>query len=334
MQEDTENNRLTEINIGNTPLRKCAHLSVRFNTNIYVKEEFYNQGKSSKDRPALFMIQDAIAKNKITKGGYFVEASSGNTGLGVVLIAKQLGYKAKIFVSKSCSNEKIEALKTAGASIEMCENSNGLHDFYSTQFRAQSFAATNPNSYFTNQYYNSQNIRAHYKTTGPELWEQTNESITHFIAGIGTGGTISGVGRYLKEKNKHIKIWGVEPNGSILQYFLKHRRTPENPEAFDSIEGIGRNFIPGAFDADYVDEIFQIGSRETKHIALEYYEQTDILVGYSSAALIASIEQHLTKMNFKPTDQVVLLFPDHGSRYKSKLYKKLLKTTNNTKNTF
>lgn len=334
LQEEIENRRLTEINIGNTPLRKCVNLSTRFNTNIYIKEEFYNQGKSSKDRPALFMIQDAIAKNKLTKGGIFVEASSGNTGLGITLIAKQLGYQAKIFVSKSCSSEKIDALKSAGASIEICENSNGLHDFDSTQFRAQSFAATHANAYFTNQYYNSQNIRAHYKTTGPELWEQTNETITHFVAGIGTGGTISGVGRYLKEKNKKVKIWGIEPNGSILQYFLKYRGVPENSTPFDSIEGIGRNFVPGAFDADSVDKIFQVGSEKTKKVARDYYDQTGILVGYSSAAVIAAIEQHLSIMNFKTTDHVVLLFPDHGSRYKSKLYKNALNTIKNLQNTF
>lgn len=320
MQPDIENKSLREIKIGNTPLRKCTYLSAHFNTNVYIKEEFYNLGQSSKDRPAFFMIQDAIAKNKLTKGGTFVEASSGNTGLGITVIANQLGYKAKIFVSKSCSEEKIKALESAGASIEICENSNGLHDFYSTQFRAQSYAATHENAYFTNQYYNTQNIRSHYKTTGPELWEQTNQKITHFITGIGTGGTISGVGRYLKEKNNDIRIWGVEPNGSVLQSFLKHRLVPQITKPFDSIEGIGRNFIPGSFDADYVDRIFQIGKEETKDVAIDYLKQTDILVGFSSAAVIATLEKNHTSMQFKPTDQVVLLFPDHGSRYRSKLY--------------
>ncbi len=334
LQEDIENRRLTELKIGNTPLRKCVHLSTRFDTNIYIKEEFYNQGKSSKDRPALFMVQDAIAKNKLTKGGIFVEASSGNTGLGITLIATHLGYQAKIFVSKSCSQEKIDALIAAGASIEICENSNGLHDFYSTQFRAQSYAATNANAYFTNQYYNSQNIRAHYKTTGPELWDQTSGTITHFIAGIGTGGTISGVGRYLKEKNKKIKVWGVEPNGSILQDFMKNRRVPEFTQPFDSIEGIGRNFVPGAFDVDYIDKIFQIGCDETKRNAVDYHNQTEFLVGYSSAAVIAAVEKHLSSMNLTQTDHVVLFFPDHGSRYKSKLYNNPVKVNKNTQNTF
>lgn len=275
---------------------------------------------SAKDRPALFMIQEAIASGKIRLGGTFVEASSGNTGLGITLIAKQLGYRSKIFVSKSCSEEKIANLRCAGAEIEICENSNGLHDFYSTQFRAQSYAATQDNAYFTNQYYNTQNIRAHYKGTGPELWQQTEGKITHFIAGVGTGGTISGAGRYLKERNTAIKIWGVEPNGSVLQQFLQDRTLPESVRPYDPIEGIGRNFVPGSFDADAVDEIFQVDGESTKKIAREYRNQTGNLTGFSSAAVLCCLEKYADKMNFKEDDVVVLFFPDHGSRYVSKLY--------------
>jgi len=307
--------------IGNTPLRYCDALSTRYHTNIFIKEEFHNLGMSAKDRPALFMIKDAIAKKKIKPGGFFVEASSGNTGLGISLIAKKLGYHAKIFVSQSCSAEKIELLLKAGAEIEICENSNGLHDFNSTQFRAQSFAATHPNTYFTNQYYNTQNIRAHYKTTAPEIWEQTAGTITHFIAGVGTGGTISGVGRFLKEQRSGIKVWGIEPNGSILSHFLRYRTLPTNTVPFDSIEGIGRNFVPGSFDAAAIDHIFQVNYQETRHMAMEYYAQTGIMTGFSSAAVIASLDSYVSKMCFKPTDKVVLFFPDHGSRYISKLYK-------------
>ncbi|MBD1419966.1 PLP-dependent cysteine synthase family protein [Sphingobacterium chuzhouense] len=306
--------------IGNTPLRHCDALSTRYHTNIFIKEEFHNPGMSAKDRPALFMIEDAIAKKKIKPGGIFVEASSGNTGLGITLIAKKLGYRAKIFVSQSCSTEKIDLLIKAGADIEICENSNGLHDFNSTQFRAQSFASTHPNAYFTNQYYNTQNIRAHYKTTGPEIWKQTEGSITHFIAGVGTGGTISGAGRFLKEQRPNIKIWGIEPNGSILGHFLKQRTLPNDTTAFDPIEGIGRNFIPGSFDAAYVDHIFQVNCHETKRMANEYYSQTGIMTGFSSAAVIAALDRYADKMGFSKTDIVVLFFPDHGDRYISKLY--------------
>lgn len=266
------------------------------------------------------MIKEAIAKNKIKPGGIFVEASSGNTGLGITLIAKKLGYRAKIFVSQSCSQEKIDLLIKTGADIEICENSNGLHDFNSTQFRAQSFAATHPNAYFTNQYYNHQNIRAHYQTTAPEIWEQTLGNITHFIAGVGTGGTVSGVGRFLKEQRSAIKVWGIEPKGSILSHFLKHRTLPTSMIPFDAIEGIGRNFVPGSFDAAYVDHIFQVNCQKTKHMAKEYYAQTGIMAGFSSAAVMASLDCYADQMGFVPTDTVVLFFPDHGARYISKLY--------------
>lgn len=269
------------------------------------------------------MIQDAIANNKIQPGGIFVEASSGNTGLGITLLAKKLGYRSHIFVSKSCSKEKVDLLIAAGAEIEICDNSNGLHDFNSTQFRAQSYAATQPNAYFTNQYYNTQNIRAHYKTTAPEIWEQTAGHITHFIAGVGTGGTISGVGRFLREQRSDINIWGVEPVGSILGHFLEHRTLPPHTSPFDAIEGIGRNFIPGSFDAASVDMIFQVNYDETKRLAQEYLVQTGILTGFSSAAILAALHKYIDQMELTSTDTVVLLFPDHGSRYVSKLYKEI-----------
>lgn len=317
--EQLEKN-LTTIHIGNTPVRKCSTLSALFNTNIFIKEEFHNPGMSAKDRPALYMVQDAIANNKIQPGGTFVEASSGNTGLGITLIAKSLGYRSKIFVSKSCSDEKIDALQSAGAEIEICENSNGLHDFNSTQFRAQSYAATNDNAYFTNQYYNTQNIRAHYKSTGPELWEQTQGKITHFIAGIGTGGTISGVGRFLKAQNKHIKIWGVEPRGSVLRHFLKSGSMPDCLQPFEPIEGIGRNFIPGSLDVEVIDDIFQVESDDAKQAARRYAAETGILIGFSSAAIVACLSKYMEEMRIGRHDHVVLFFPDHGSRYISKLY--------------
>lgn len=307
--------------IGNTPLRHCEALSTRYHTNIYIKEEFHNPGMSAKDRPALFMIQDAIDRKKIKPGGIFVEASSGNTGLGIAIVAQKLGYRAKIFVSQGCSKEKIALLNKAGADIVICENSNGLHDFNSTQFRAQSFASTHPNTYFTNQYYNTQNIRAHYKTTAPEIWAQTAGNITHFLAGVGTGGTISGVGRFLKEQCPNIQVWGIEPSGSILHYFLKHRTLPQVIPPFDPIDGIGRNFIPGSFDAASIDHIFQVNAQETKRVATEYYSQTGIMTGFSSAAVMASLERYIDQMAFAPTDEVVLFFPDHGDRYVSKLYK-------------
>ena len=244
--------------IGKTPLRRDEYLSGKYKTNIFIKEEFYNPGKSSKDRAAWFMVEDAIKQNKIAEGGTFVEASSGNTGISIALIAKELGYKAKIFVSASCSEEKIKLLKAYGADIVHCDNSNGLHVFNSTQYQAQAYSANNPNTYFTNQYYNSNNIRAHYKTTGPELWEQSQGGITHVLVGVGTGGSISGIGRFLKEQNSDIQVWGIEPLNSVYDLFMNGIEIPDEEVQFDGIEGIGRTFIPGTFDKQVVDRIFQI----------------------------------------------------------------------------
>ncbi len=319
LQEENNTVSITP-SIGNTPIKRCDFLSGFYGTNIFIKEEFHNPGMSSKDRPAYFMIQDAIRRERIRLGGTFVEASSGNTGLGIAMIAKQLGYKAKIFVSKSCSQEKIDKLEEAGAAIEICDNSNGLHDFQSTQFRAQSFAAKDPNAYFTNQYYNTQNIRAHYKTTGPEIFQQTNGKVTHFLCGVGTGGTISGVGRFLKEQNPRIQIWGIEPKGSILQHYLAYRTTPPEIRPFDAIEGIGRNFVPGSFDPEHVDEIYQVEKCVSKMMAQWYFRESSFRCGFSSAAVLAGLHSFYHEMRFKPTDQVVLFFPDHGSRYLTKLY--------------
>ncbi|WP_196941433.1 PLP-dependent cysteine synthase family protein [Sphingobacterium pedocola] len=313
---------MTRDFIGNTPIRRCHYLSSQYNTNIFIKEEFHNPGMSSKDRPALFMIEEAIRNGKIKPGGTFVEASSGNTGYGLAMIAREMGYTSKIFVSKSCSLEKVEILKSVGAEVEICDNSNGLHDFYSTQFKAQSYAANNTNSYFTNQYYNSSNIKAHYRTTAPEIWNQMKGEVTHFIAGIGTGGTISGVGRFFKEKNINVKIWGVEPIGSILSHFLAHGTLPEEYKTLEPIEGIGRTFIPGSLDINSVDKIFQIGILDSESAAQEYKNKTGFLAGFSSAAIIATLKKHINDLALKPTDSIVLLFPDHGSRYLSKLYSK------------
>lgn len=307
--------------IGNTPLRRDARLSSSYGTNIYIKEEWFNRGRSSKDRAAWFMVEDAIRTNKIAKGGIFVEASSGNTGISMAWIARELGYKAKIFVSASCSEEKIETLESLGAEIERCDNSNGLHVFNSTQYRAQAYAANHPNAYFTNQYYSSNNIKAHYRTTGPELWEQTLGLITHVLIGVGTGGTISGVGRFLKEQNAKVKIWGVEPNRSVYSYYMNDQPIPNHEIKFDPIEGIGRTFIPGSFDRKAVDKIFQIGNDPAEKIARQFAKDTGELIGFSSAAVLASVDLYLKEMHFKPEDHVVLFFPDHGDRYINKLYK-------------
>ncbi len=311
---------MIEKKIGNTPLTRCSFLSDKFKTNIYIKDESFNPGKSSKDRAAYFMLEEAIKRNKVSPGGTIVEASSGNTGISIALMARELGCRVKIYVSKTCSAEKRALLEEYGASIEVCDNSYGLHVFNSTQYQAQAYAANNENAYFTNQYYNSANIKAHYRTTGPEIWEQTDKRVSHVLVGIGTGGSISGIGRYLKEQNDAIRVIGIEPLNSVYQAYLSDGALAHHGIVHDAIEGIGRTFIPGTFDAQVVDTIYQVDEKRTKQCAQDHRSDTNRLIGFSSAAVLTALEQNINELNLASDDHLVLFFPDHGDRYLQKLY--------------
>ena len=266
------------------------------------------------------MIQEAIRQNKIQPGGTFVEASSGNTGIGIARLAGELGYKAQVFVSKNCSREKLDLLKRYGACIEICENSHGICDDQSTQYRAQEYARKHPNAYYTNQYCNQANLQAHFETTGPEIWQQTQGKITHFFAGIGTGGTISGTGKFIKQQNQEVKICGVEPKGSVLSYYFKHGCLPSVYAPMERIEGIGRTFIPDVFDTNSVDMIYQVDLEESKQQAASYFRQQQELIGFSSAAVLAGLDAYIQQHALGKDALVVLLFADHGERYKQVLY--------------
>ncbi|WP_286851117.1 MULTISPECIES: PLP-dependent cysteine synthase family protein [Sphingobacterium] len=314
-----EVNLFKDFNVGNTPLVRNAYLSGIFSCNVFFKTEYTNPAGSTKDRVALLMILDAIKKGKINAGGRFVEASSGNTGYSIAYFAKNLGYSSTIFLSKGCSSEKIALLNSVGAEIVLCENSNGLKDKSSTQSRALAYCQNNRNTYFTNQYDNPLNSFAHFITSGPEIWEQTKGQVTHVIIGIGSGGSISGIGKFLKMKNKHIKILGVEPHGSI--YSSKEIRVTKSPgKQFDPIEGIGKNFLPNSYNPKVVDKVYQVSEKETKFVAKEYSKLFCRLLGFSSAAVITAILQNKDDMNFSIDDNVVLLFPDDGDRYIGKIY--------------
>lgn len=306
--------------IGNTALRPCSFLSKICEAEVWVKEEFHNPCMSAKDRPALYMVKDAIANHKIPAGGTFVEASSGNTGLSIAVLAKELGYKSKIFVSSSCSEEKRAALRANGADVVVCNNSNGPEDPESTQFGARAYAEQHENTYFTDQYFNPVNMLAHFETTGPEIWEQTEGKITHFIAGVGTGGTISGIGKFLKMKNKDIRIIGVEPTGSIFKYYIENHQLPPGKQKHEAIEGIGRTFLPGNFDTKSVDQVFQVNEADSRKAAQWYKKQTGTLTGFSTAAILAALKQFHSEMQLNTDSRIVTLFPDHGGRYISKLY--------------
>lgn len=305
--------------IGHTPLTKSTILSNKYRCQVFIKEDYHNPGMSSKDRAALYMIRDGEIKGFLQPGGTIVEASSGNTGIGLAIVAKELNYQCHIFMSKKGSSEKVTLLKQLGARVTICDNSNGPHDPDSSQSRAKAYADTHANTYFCNQYFSQANADAHYYGTGPEIWEQCPTAPTHILIGVGTGGTISGIGRYFKEHNPQVKILGIDPHGSILTQYHRTGTIHPKPGKY-LIEGIGRNFIPGTLDFSVVDDFIQITDRDAVTAAYAFKRATGFLAGFSSAAVLAALDQASKQQVFAPTDTVVLFFPDHGVRYMSKLY--------------
>jgi len=313
---------------GNTPLHRCDYLSTKYQCHVSIKKEYFNPNQTVKDRAAWYMVKDAIVKKLLKPNDILVEASSGNTGIGIAYLAKQLGYRACIFVTQNCSKEKLRSLENLGAKIVHCDNSNGIRDKNSTQYQAWSFTQMNHNSYYTDQYNNPENSRAHYETTGPEIWHQTSGKITHFFGGLGTTGTVSGIGKYLKEKDNGIKVLGIEPKGSILAPYKATGNVPASDTVMEKIEGIGRKFVPGIFNPMAVDQILQVERSPTVQAALAYYQHTGILAGFSSAAVLAGLEDYCRNNTVDMRDHIVLLFADYGDRYMHSLYHSL--TTKNT----
>ncbi|MCL4135705.1 UNVERIFIED_CONTAM: hypothetical protein GTU68_031719 [Idotea baltica] len=266
---------------------------------IYAKLEGYNPGLSSKDRTVLYMVNDALKHYNSDVKPTFIEATSGNTGFSLALICAQRGYDCMLTVPDKISKEKVDALRSVGAKVYICPSSVMPEDPHSYYSKAATLNDEIPNSIFLNQYYNKSNIRAHYEMTGPEIWEQTEGKITHFVAGVGTGGTISGVARYLKEQNPAVKIYGVDPYGS-------------------NIEGIGKNFIPANIDFNIIDRFIQVQDDQSAVCAQDLACKEGILVGYSSGAVQAAILN--IRDEFTAEDMVVGLFADHGLKYLSKIY--------------
>lgn len=305
--------------IGNTPLNNSEVLSNRYGCQVWIKEDFHNPGMSSKDRAALYMIRDAEIKQFLKPGYTIVEASSGNTGIGLALLCRELGYKCHIFMSSKGSAEKVNMIKSFGAEVTICQNSNGPKDPNSSQFQAKAYQNQHPHSYFCNQYFNQANTDAHYYMTGPEIWEQSHGKVTHIIVGVGTGGTVSGIGRFFQKKKPSVKIWGVDPQGSILTDYHRTGKVNTKGDKY-LIEGIGRHFIPGTLDFSVIDEFIQVSDQEAVVSAYRFKEESGYLSGFSSAAVLAALEKVDKQQHFRPDDVIVLFFPDHGTRYISKLY--------------
>ncbi|MFY0671868.1 MAG: pyridoxal-phosphate dependent enzyme [Bacteroidia bacterium] len=305
--------------IGNTPLIKLNKiLGNDFPCLVLAKVETTNPGNSIKDRMALKMIEDAEADGKLKPGGTIIEGTSGNTGMGLAIAAAVRGYKCIFTTNDKQSKEKVDLLKAVGADVIVCPTNVGPDDPKSYYSVARKLSEQIPNSVYLNQYDNLSNRTAHYEQTGPEIWEQTKGKITHFVVGVGTGGTISGTGKYLKEQNSNIQVVGIDTYGSV---FKKYHETGEfdESEIYPYVtEGIGEDILPKNVDFDVIDHFEKVTDKDGLVYQRRLAKEEGMLVGNSAGSAVAGILQ--MKDQFKPEDVIVVVFHDHGSRYVGKAY--------------
>ncbi|SIS85203.1 cystathionine beta-synthase [Zobellia uliginosa] len=304
--------------IGNTPLVKLNKLTSDLPCLVLAKYETFNPGNSVKDRMALQMIEDAEAAGLLKPGGTIVEATSGNTGMGLALAATVKGYRLICVISDKQSVEKIDILKAMGSEVHVCPTDVEPSDPRSYYATAKRLAKETPNAWYVNQYDNPSNTKAHYLSTGPEIWEQTDGKVTHFVVGVGTGGTISGVGKFLKEKNPDIKVWGVDTYGSVFKKYHETGVFDEN-EIYPYItEGIGEDILPENVDFDIIDGFVKVTDKDAAMYTRRLAREEAMFAGNSAGAAIKGLLQ--LKEHFTKDDVVVVLFHDHGSRYVGKMF--------------
>jgi len=304
--------------IGNTPLIRLNSIVKNIKPMVLAKVESFNPGNSVKDRMALKMIEDAEVEGKLKKGGTIIEGTSGNTGMGLALAAIVKGYKLICVSNDKQSKEKFDVLKAVGAKVIICPTNVKPNDPKSYYSVSKKIANEIPNSWYVNQYDNLSNTKAHYELTGPEIWDQTDGKLTHFVVGVGTGGTISGVGKFLKEKNPNIKIWGIDTYGSVFKKYHETGIFDEN-EIYPYItEGIGEDIIPKNVAFDLIDKFEKVTDKDAAIFTRKLAKEEGIFAGNSSGAAIKGVLQ-LSK-GLKKEDIVVVLFHDSGSRYIQKIY--------------
>ena len=305
--------------IGDTPLVRLNSITKDLvKATVYAKLETFNPGNSIKDRMALRMIEDAERAGLLRPGGTIIEGTSGNTGMGLAIAAVVKGYNCIFTTTDKQSREKIDALKAFGAEVIVCPTNVDPEDprsYYSVSSRLEKEV---PNAWKANQYDNLSNSAAHYEQTGPEIWEQTDGKITHLVVGVGTGGTISGVGRYLKERNPRIKVWGIDTYGSVFKKFKETGIFDKN-EIYPYItEGIGEDFLPKNVDFSVIDHFEKVTDKEAAVMTRRIVREEGIFVGNSAGAAIAGLLQ--LREHFDEDDLVVVVFHDHGSRYLGKMF--------------
>ncbi len=302
--------------VGHTPLIRLNRINQGLKPQMYVKAEFTNPGGSVKDRIGITMIDEAEKKGLLKPSGTIIEGTSGNTGMGLALVAAVRGYKCVFTTTDKQSKEKVDLLKALGAEVIVCPTAVEPEDPRSYYSVAKKLAREIPNSYYPNQYDNPMNPEAHYQTTGPEIWEDSEGKITHFVCGVGTGGTISGVGKYLKEKNPSVKIVGVDPYGSLYYDFFKTGKTIKGKTYV--VEGIGEDFFPTTMNLKILDDIIQVVDEECFVFARRLAKMEGLFTGGSGGGCISGALRLAKELG--PNDFVVALLPDTGMRYLSKVY--------------
>lgn len=304
--------------IGNTPLVQLNSVTKEVDALVLAKVETFNPGNSIKDRMALKMIEDAEADGRLKPGGTIIEGTSGNTGMGLALAAIIKGYKCIFVISDKQSKEKMDILRAVGADVVVCPTNVEPDDPRSYYSVSKRLGEETPNSWYVNQYDNPSNAITHYEQTGPEIWEQTDGKITHFIVGVGTGGTISGTSKYLKEKNPNIKVWGIDTYGSVFKKYHETGIFDEN-EIYPYItEGIGEDILPKNVDFSLIDGFTKVTDKDAAIYTRKIAKEEGIFVGNSAGSAIKGLLQ--LKEHFTKDDVIVVLFHDHGSRYVGKMF--------------
>jgi cystathionine beta-synthase len=306
--------------IGNTPLIHLNRITQDLKGDYFAKVEAFNPGHSTKDRIALHIIEEAERKGILKPGDTIIETTSGNTGFSIAMVSVIKGYECILAVSSKSSKDKIDMLRSMGAKVYVCPANVTADDPRSYYQVAKRMHDEIKGSVYINQYFNELNIEAHYRSTGPEIWKQTEGRITHLVACSGTGGTISGTARFLKEQNPNIRILGIDAYGSVLKKYHETKEFDASEIYPYRIEGLGKNLIPTATDFDSIDKFVKVSDEDSAHTARQLARTEGLFVGYTSGAALQGVLQLAEEGEFDKNSKVVVIFPDHGSRYMSKVF--------------